>query len=415
MNKFSLFQFSLTIIILLIQLFFYREATLKATDRWKSKFLRGAIPAAFALFNIPLIGLLFVRVHVSELPSWFVPFAVYPFYVWHFSFFLLFLVYLLIALLRVIYVSFEWIFRKLFPAATVKQLGVTERPAGYDRQRRIFMRRGATLLTGAAFAGAVYGAVRKDNYETTYIRVPVDLLPESFDGFTIALISDIHSSVFMSKELMDQYAAAVNSLKADLIVVTGDFVNSQVEEVYPFAEAFSVLSAQYGVYGVLGNHDYYTRKVDVVAKRVDECGIRILLNENVLLQKNGDALYLMGVDDVGNVQRAGRLFDRALQGTKAGVPKLLLCHRPYFFEQAAARKIDITLSGHTHGGQIVLTRTQDNVIALARMASPYVAGLYAIASSHMYVSRGIGTVGIPVRINCPPEITKITLVNNSAV
>jgi len=195
-----------------------------------------------------------------------------------------------------------------------------------------------------------------------------------------------------------------------MITVVGDFVNSQPSEVYPFAEAFSELKARYGVYGVLGNHDYYSRDVDTVARNVNECGIKLLVNDRVALEKDNKKLYLLGADDVGNSERAGQSFDRMLKGIDESIPKILLCHRPYFFDQSARRGIALTLSGHTHGGQIVFARIGNDIISLARLASPYVAGLYSIESSRMYVSRGVGTVGVPVRLNCPPEITKITLV-----
>jgi predicted MPP superfamily phosphohydrolase len=271
-----------------------------------------------------------------------------------------------------------------------------------------------TVLAGAAFAGSALGALGKDRYDITEISIPIAGLPDRLQGFTIALASDIHSSVFMTLPTMRNYVSLLNGMGADCIVVTGDFVNSMVEEVYPFAEAFSELRAPLGVYGVLGNHDYYTRNVDAVARAVNDAGIRLLVNERVSLQKENETLHLAGVDDTGSHERAAQWFDKASRGAGEGAPKILLCHRPYYFEEAARRKFDLTLSGHTHGGQIVFARIGNDIIAPARMASPYVAGLYSIGRSRMYVSRGIGTVGIPVRINCPPEITKITLVKGDA-
>src|SRR5205823_5243254 len=125
-----------------------------------------------------------------------------------------------------------------------------------------------------------------------------------FIGFTIALLSDVHSSVFMTKETMLRYARAANSLGADMIAVVGDFVNSRVDEVYPFAEAFSELKARDGVYGVLGNHDYYSRDVETVARNVNECGIKLLINDRVTLERQHKKLYLLGADDVGSGARA---------------------------------------------------------------------------------------------------------------
>ena len=182
-----------------------------------------------------------------------------------------------------------------------------------------------------------------------------------------------------------------------------------IEEVYPFAEAFEGLKAPYGVYGVLGNHDFYTRDVNTVVKEVNGCGIKLLRNENVTIQKNGSYFHLVGVDDIGTHDQADMAMTYALRGINDQVPKILMCHRPYFFDVAESKGIALTLSGHTHGGQIVFFKMGSTIIAPARIASPYVSGLYTINESNMYVNRGLGTVGIPVRLNCPPEITKITL------
>jgi predicted MPP superfamily phosphohydrolase len=331
--------------------------------------------------------------------------TVYPLYLWHSSWALVFLV---VALREALKFPIRLLLRVVRPSPPLAPV-----PEAFDPRRRMFLGRSMTILAGAAFTGSVVGAMGKDRFEVTDLKLSVKGLPPEFEGFSIALASDIHSSVFMTRETMNRYVEALNEMSADCIAVTGDFVNSMVDEVYPFAEAFSRLKAPHGVYGVLGNHDYYTRNVDAVAREVVDCGIRLLLNEQVTIRRGNAGLHILGVDDTGSHERAGQWFDRALRGTEAVAPKILLCHRPYHFQQAADRKIDLTLSGHTHGGQIVLARIGGDVIAPARVASPYVAGLYAIGSSKMYVSRGIGTVGIPVRINCPPEITKFTLIRGA--
>ena len=160
---------------------------------------------------------------------------------------------------------------------------------------------------------------------------------------------------------------------------------------------------------MLGNHDYYTRDVETVARHVNDCGVRLLVNDQVAIEKNGERIYLIGIDDVGSNARAGILFDQSLVGVPQTTAKIMMCHRPYFFQAAADRNIDLLLSGHTHGGQVVFMKNGNDVISPARIASPYISGLYTIGESKMYVSRGLGTVGIPVRINCPPEITKLVL------
>ncbi|MBI4547340.1 MAG: metallophosphoesterase [Ignavibacteriae bacterium] len=397
-----------------IQYYFYRRAK-NLLPEFAKPLQKNLLNTLFPLFNVPLIVLVFWRPDFDELPQWLILTGVYPFYIWHFSFFLMFLLVLIGQLIRLPFLSLKWISLRINKSQRLTNFDKSDSAAKLNRQRRIFLRKSATILAGAVFTGTAYNAYRRQDCEITEVTIPVKNLPTEFEGFFIALISDIHSSVFMTKDDMSRYAEAVNSLKADLIAVPGDFVNSSVDEVYPFAEAFSVLKAPYGVYGVLGNHDYYTRKVDIVAKYVDECGILLLRNDRVEIQKENQMLDLVGVDDVGSNRRAEQLFDTSLAGTDHKTPKILLCHRPYFFEQAAKRNIALTLSGHTHGGQIVFAHVGNDIIAPARVISPYVAGLYSLGDSHMYVSRGIGTVGVPIRINCPPEITKITLIKAPSI
>lgn len=406
------FQIFFTTVLLGIQFFFYRELLGAGGRKPPRPWARRTLRALFVFFNAPLGLLLFGWRGFSHLPPVLVVSTVYPLYLWHSSFVFVFLVVLMKEAVRLPVTAVRSLFRNGNRDSSAGKAPPGAHPEAFDPRRRIFVGKSMTVLAGAAFTGSALGAFRKDSFDVTAVEVPVANLPAELQGFTIALASDIHSSVFMTLPTMKRYVSAINAMEADCIAVTGDFVNSMVDEVYPFAEAFSGLRAPHGVYGVLGNHDYYTRNVDAVAREVDGCGIRLLMNERVLIQKGKGTLFLLGVDDTGNRERAGQWFDRAGAGAGEGIPKILMCHRPYQFEQAARRGIDLTLSGHTHGGQVVLARIGTDVIAPARVASPYVAGLYSIGTSRMYVSRGIGTVGIPVRINCPPEITKITLVRS---
>ncbi|MBI1808033.1 MAG: metallophosphoesterase [Ignavibacteria bacterium] len=409
-NLFYAIQIAVIGLLCGIQLFFYRNVSRYFTNRNKPKWYIRCLQVVLLTFTLPLPLLVIWHPQLAILPRLLVNVGIYPLCVWHFSFVFLFIVVVAGKLLKLPIVSIVWITTK-FGRIERRIDSPQQRTTGlrFDPQRRAFVRQSLTVLAGATLASATYGAFRHDRYEITEISIPIANLPDEFRGFSIALISDIHSSIFMVKEQMKQYADVVNSLGADLIAVPGDFVNSMVEEVYPFAEAFSTLKAPHGVYGVLGNHDYYTRQVEIVAREVNNCGITLLRNERVVIKKGKSTMYLLGIDDVGTNARASQLFDQTLNGTDSEVAKVLLCHRPYYFDQAANRRIDLTLSGHTHGGQVVFAKIGRGVIAPARIASPYVAGLYSIGSSHMYVSRGVGTVGVPIRINCPPEVTRITL------
>ena len=279
----------------------------------------------------------------------------------------------------------------------------------FSHSRRKFI---YSSIVGAISLPLVGADSRKEDegdYNLFYQDITIRNLPEPFKGFTIGMISDVHSCIFMNKEDMDKYVQAMNALKTDLIVVTGDFVNSKTEEVYPFAEAFSNLKAPFGVYGCLGNHDYFANDVERVIREVDNCGVKILRNDAVQITKSGHYLNLLGTDEIGRGTDPNDYFDKTLSPVTNDRPKILLCHKPYFFDNARKRNVDLVLSGHTHGGQIVFGVIDNIPISLASLFSKYVAGLYTLGSSQMYVNRGIGTVGLPFRINCPPELTVITL------
>jgi predicted MPP superfamily phosphohydrolase len=341
------------------------------------------------------------------LPHWVIYATIYPLYIYHCSSVLLLLGLALVQIVRAPVSITKFMLRKRNQDAPLPAP-----PAGaysHDPRRRVFLRQSVAASAGIIFAGSAYATYRCDDYEIDEITIPVAGLPEAFQGFTIALISDIHSSVFMLKEQMMEYARVVNSFGADLIAVPGDFVNSMLEEVYPFAEAFSSLRAPYGVFGVLGNHDYYTRKVDAVAAEVEQCGIKLLRNTHTVLERNGQKIALVGIDDSSSFRVSIPAYQRAARGIADGIPKVLLCHRPIFFDKAADRGVQVMLAGHTHGGQVVLARIGDRTISPLGITSRYIAGLYERDGSRLYVSRGVGTVGVPYRLNCPPEVTKITL------
>ena len=289
--------------------------------------------------------------------------------------------------------------------------------------RRSFLQTSGLAVGGIILNGSLLVAANDDDervIERVSLRVPG--LPEALSGTTIAMMSDIHSSVFMNRTRMERYARILNSLHADVIVLPGDFVNSKVREVLPFGEAFSSLQAPLGVYGVTGNHDYYTGQIETIAKEIEDAGIKLLRNENIQLEKNGATFRLMGMDDEAIYDVRGYLkngkteqgrIENLVQGVGDKEPTILLCHKPYPFEEYASLGVDLMLSGHTHGGQIVLGRLDRLNVSVASLASTYIAGLYKARSNpdaQMYISRGIGTAGIPIRINCPPEITHITLV-----
>ncbi|MCX7878932.1 MAG: metallophosphoesterase, partial [Ignavibacteria bacterium] len=225
---------------------------------------------------------------------------------------------------------------------------------------------------------------------------------------------------YMDERDMSEYAGVINQLGSDIICIPGDFVNFEVKDVHPLTRAFRDLNARYGVYGSLGNHDFF-QNADYVTKAINnESPIQILRNEHRKITLGGKDIYIMGVDDtirsgvkMEDVLKYYNSMDEYLmknESTFADSPKILLCHKPYGFDILSQKNIDLVLSGHTHGGQVVPVKLGNFNLSFAATVSKYIEGHYKLGKSNMYVSRGIGSVGLPVRINCPPEITVLRLV-----
>ena len=407
-----LFRIILPLLIATIQVLLYRGMVRWFREQHPSRAgLRYVATVPFVLFNLALVYVIIFRPRTIDMPHWFVIAGAYPFFVWHGATLFIGLIIFLSKVLMIPLRGALAIVRQ-FRGGRKRIVSLKASPGyrQFDASRRVFLRRSVYGLTALSFAGNAYGVIQeKSGVTVTGAEFTIPGLPLSLDGFTITLVSDIHSSIFMTESDMQRYVELINGLNNDLIVVPGDFVTGQVEEVYPFVSAFGNLRARHGVFGVTGNHEYYTGDPEKVIREVDRCGIRILRNENITIQANGGSFQLLGVDDTGTSRLAAEKIAIATRGTSPDLPRVLLCHRPYFLSQAAEKDIQLVLSGHTHGGQIVLGHVGEMYLAPASLASRYVWGRYHVGKTEMYVSRGLGTVGLPIRINCPPEITTITL------
>ena len=235
--------------------------------------------------------------------------------------------------------------------------------------------------------------------------------PGRLDGFTIALLSDFHYDPYFSVHPIRSAVEIVNGLRADLIALTGDFVSvpwygdpskgASVAE--PCAQLLGKLHAPYGVWSVLGNHDVFSDP-DRVTSALKSVKIPLLSNQSVPIEKEGSRFWLAGVDDVlgGSAD-----LPATLHGVSADEPVVLLAHEPDYADYVSGYPVDLQLSGHTHGGQIRLPFMRP--LYLPELAKKYVWGQFKIRELILYTNAGIGTVEIPVRWNCPPEITLITL------
>jgi predicted MPP superfamily phosphohydrolase len=239
--------------------------------------------------------------------------------------------------------------------------------------------------------------------------------PSRLNGFTIALLSDFHYDPFFSVHPIKHSVDLVNNLRPDLVVLTGDFVTVPVSgdpvqaaaAAEPCAELLGQLRAPFGLWAVLGNHDIYSDPRRIV-NALGAKGIQLLSNRAVAIEKNNSRFWLCGVDDV-----MGGFPDlvATLQNVPAGEASVLLAHEPDYADYVARYPVDLQLSGHSHGGQVRLPLVTP--LFLPELAKKYVWGLFKVGGLTLYTTAGIGTVRVPVRFNCPAEITLIRISRES--
>ncbi len=227
-------------------------------------------------------------------------------------------------------------------------------------------------------------------------------LPPGFDGFRIVHLSDIHHSPFTSSEQIERAVDTANRLKPDIIALTGDYISHDRRYAAPCAELLGRLRARHGVFAVLGNHDHWTDAA-LITDLFRAEGITVLVNQGMRFERNGEAFWLAGVDDtmVGLED-----LSLALAGASESEMKLLLAHNPIILRRAARANVDFVLSGHTHGGQVKFRSEQS---ATGRPRRRLLRGLGRQGETQIYVTRGVGTVVLPIRYGCPPEVSLLEL------
>jgi predicted MPP superfamily phosphohydrolase len=259
----------------------------------------------------------------------------------------------------------------------------------------------AAVVTLVGFAGA------RRRARIVAVEVPIANLPPQLEGFSIAQISDVHVGSQIKRKYVDAIVDAVNSLGADLIAVTGDLVDGSVKDLSPHIEPLGRLRARYGTYVVTGNHEYYSGEPAWTAE-FRRLGLRVLLNEHVVVRHGGAPLVLAGVTDFSAhhfnpAQRSDPVA--ALSGAPLDAAvKILLAHQPRSAAAAANAGFDLQLSGHTHGGQFWPWNL------FVRLQQPFTAGLHRLNHLWVYISRGTGYWGPPNRFGAPSEITLLRLV-----
>jgi predicted MPP superfamily phosphohydrolase len=284
--------------------------------------------------------------------------------------------------------------------------------------RRKFFRRFLIGASAVAAIGAADGLfLEPRNLVAEHVNLRLSRLPEAFHGFRIAQISDVHFGPYMGKADLERAVQLAQSFRPDLLALTGDFVSHPffggngprgARHAEPCAEVLSKVTG-IPVLAVLGNHDHWNSARIVEGALLDR-GIKVLRNDAVPLERDSQRIWISGVDDA--LVRTANL-SQALRNVPPSEATILLAHEPDFADYAASFPVDLQLSGHSHGGQVRLPGL--GALVLPEMAEKYPIGLNRVGALQVYTNRGLGVINPPVRFQCPPEVTFVTLFPASRV
>ncbi|HKN24621.1 MAG TPA: metallophosphoesterase [Candidatus Acidoferrum sp.] len=334
----------------------------------------------------------------------------------------------------------EWAWHRLHKPLPHQSSKTLSKPATHldfvpDPSRRTFFRTASVVAGAAPFLGVMYGyAAERLRYQVCRVEIPLTNLPSELDGMEIVQISDIHLSSYMTRESVRRVVDMANDVGADLAVVTGDLITGVHDSVADCVDEIRHLRTPLGVYGCNGNHEIYARAEDLAERLYRQAGMKLLRRESAVIPFRGAQLNLIGVDYQRERTPSGRKMQMLANVeplVRRDMPNILLSHNPNSFNRAAELGIELSLAGHTHGGQVQV-EILDVSLSPARFITDYIAGLYhrpllmpdeprrmgetiklmpnaPKGLAALYVNRGIGTVGAPVRLGAPPEITHIVL------
>ena len=275
----------------------------------------------------------------------------------------------------------------------------------FDPTRRRLLETAGAALCVAPLAVTAFGIVRRNDFRVSEVQIPIPGLPKDLHGLRIVQITDIHLSPFLS---VSEFAAAIdmaNETRANIAVVTGDLITRRGDPLDACLRQLARLRAEAGMLGCLGNHEVYALAEDYVTEQGRRIGIDFLRHRAKQLQFGKAVINFAGVD-------YQRMHSRYLPGAEQlivpGTLNILLSHNPDVFPVARAQGYQLTIAGHTHGGQVDVEILHEHV-DVARYFTPYVQGLYSQENSSVYVSNGLGTIGVPVRLGAPPEVSVLRL------
>jgi predicted MPP superfamily phosphohydrolase len=391
-----MFIIVLTAILGLIHLYLWKRLVKDTTHRGP---LRRALTAVLLGLAALLVAALIVpRLADTQESAW----LAWPGYLWFGLAAYLFLTLLVLEPVRL--VLRPWT-RRSPPSAPEPE----ETPADPAVNRRIFLARAGAVAAGAASVGLVGVGATTATGPPDLLRVPVRLrrLDPAFNGFRIAVVSDVHLGPLAGRAHTERIVRMINETEPDLVAIVGDLVDGTVAELGAAAEPLQDLVARDGAFFVTGNHEYFVPDTAEWLRELERLDVHPLRNENTEITRAGARFTLAGVNDLAGEQHSDPPdFDRALADRRGDTPTVLLAHQPIQVGEAARRGVDLQLSGHTHGGQMWPFHYA------VRAVQPALAGLSTIDGTQLYVTRGAGFWGPPIRIGAPPDITVLSLQND---
>ena len=295
----------------------------------------------------------------------------------------------------------------------------------FFKARRAFIGKLALGVSAIPFLSILYGITKgKYNYKVLKYTLFYDDLPQEFDGYKVTQISDIHSGSFDEKAKIEYAVDLINEQASDVIMFTGDLVNSKTSEMEPWKATFSKLSAKDGIFSVLGNHDYgdyvnwefkyqKSENFEKLLKIQKEIGFKLLMNQNIKISRGLNSISIIGVENwgKGGFKKKGDI-DKACEGLENDTFKIVMSHDPSHWDEILKNHkthFHLTLSGHTHGMQFGIEIPGWIKWSPAKWAYKHWAGLYNENKQFLNVNRGFGVLGFPGRVGIPPEISVITL------